>query len=79
MDTTVITVEPTDYGVGETDRAVFVDSKYQVDPIGTLHVYRKDEDGNVAAFAAGTWTTVLRGGVMVASAGGTQVKREVRA
>lgn len=78
MDTTVITVEPTDYGVGETDRVVFVDSKYQVDPIGTLHVYRRDEDGNVAAFAAGTWTTVLRGGVLVAASGRTKVEREAR-
>lgn len=59
MDTTVITVESADYGVGSTDRVVFVDSKYVIDDTGTLHVHRGE--GNVGSFPRGAWRAVLRG------------------
>lgn len=59
MDTTVITVEPADYGVGETDRVVFPDSKYVIDNENNLHVHRPE--GNVGSFPAGKWRAVIRG------------------
>lgn len=72
MNTTVITVDAHDYGVGESDRVVFVDTKYHKDERGDLHI-QKDKDGNVACFPHGTWLAVLRGD-LVADKGRTQVK-----
>lgn len=78
MDTTVITVEPADYGVGVVDhRVVFVDSKYVIDDEGNLHVHRQDTDrnaGNVGSFPKGCWRAVIRGD-LVAADGLTQVSK----
>jgi hypothetical protein len=67
MDTTVITVEPADYGVGATDRVTLVDSKFTVDERGDLYVYCGD--GNVGAFPHGSWRAVLRGTITTEAAG----------
>lgn len=61
MDITVITVEPADYGVGESDRVTFVGSKYHVSEDGTLHIQGGGHQGNVAAFPRGHWRAVVRG------------------
>lgn len=75
MDTTVITVDEADYGVGVTDRVVFVDSKYVIDDAGTLHVHRQSSDGNVGSFPHGTWRAVLRGTPQKDDANRTEVRR----
>ena len=61
MDTTVITVESANYGLGESYRVTLVDTEYKVDERGDLHVYRKP-DGNVASFPRDHWRAVIRGG-----------------
>jgi hypothetical protein len=73
MNTTVITVDVTDYGVGETDRVTFVDTKYHKADDGDLHIQR-DNDGNIACFPKGTWRSVVRGRI-VASGEVTQVEK----
>lgn len=73
MDTTVITVDEADYGVGATDRVTFVDSKYTMGEDGSLHVYR-GQDGNVASFPPGKWRAVIRGNPVTAR-GVTAVER----
>ena len=73
MDTTVITVEEADYGVGRTDRAVFPDSQYVVDERGDLHIHRRDNAGNVGSFPAGSWRAVIRGNLQPANNGVTEV------
>lgn len=72
MDTTVVTVEPADYGVGETRRVTFPDSKYLVDERGDLHIH--GDSGNVGAFPHGSWRAAIRGGVTT-EAGRTQVAK----
>jgi len=71
MDTTVITVESADYGVGETDRVTFVGSKYVIDERGDLHVH--NQTGNVGSFPHGSWRAVLRGMIAKQAAGLTSV------
>ena len=71
LNTTVI-VDDVDLGVGETDRVVFVDSKYVVDDEGNLHVHRND--GNVGTFPKGSWRFVIRGSI-VRDSDVTQVNR----
>lgn len=61
MDTTVITFEEADFGVGASDRVTFPGSKYTVDERGDLHVH-KDGEGNVGSFPTGSWRAVIRGG-----------------
>ena len=61
LDTTVITVGETDYGLGESDRVTFVDTKYRVDEHDNLHVY-SDLIGNVGSFPREHWRAVSRGG-----------------
>lgn len=73
MDTTVSTVEPEDFGVGEAVYVKFPDSKYLVDDRGDLYVHRP-EDGNVGTFPHGTWRAVVRGAVTT-DAGLTAVTR----
>jgi hypothetical protein len=74
MDTTVITVGETDYGVGASDRVTFVDSDFMVDERGDLYVYRKP-GGNVGSFPHSTWRAVVRGEVADEAAGRTAVRR----
>lgn len=65
VDTTVITLDPHDYGSGSTDRIVFHDCKYRVDDHGTLNIFPADgTGGNVATFAPGAWASVIRGAVV---------------
>jgi hypothetical protein len=67
VDTTVITLEPIDYGAGPTDRVVFHDCKFRVDDTGTLHVFPADDTekvGNVATYAPGQWTAAIRGQIV---------------
>ncbi len=61
MNTTVITVDAADYGVGTSDRVTFVDCTWHIDDQGTLHIKRENQRGNCAAFAAGTWVSVVEG------------------
>lgn len=68
MDTTVITVEELDYGVGKNDRVKFVDCSWHVDNIGTLHIKRESGRGNCGAFASGTWWAVVEGDIFSAQA-----------
>jgi hypothetical protein len=71
VDTTVITLEPVDYGAGPTDRVVYHDCKYRVDESGALHVFPRDDPdrtGNVASYAPGAWASVLRGTVVALGA-----------
>lgn len=71
MDTTVITVTPADFGLGESDRVTMVDSEYTVDSsTGDLHVFRKGH-GNIASFPKDHWRAVIRGGSIAFN--GTQV------
>lgn len=74
MDTTVITVDETDFGVGASDRVTLVDSNFTVDERGDLFVFRK-ESGNVGAFPSGTWRAVVRGEVATEASGLTKVRR----
>lgn len=66
MNPVVITTEPTDYGVGATDRVTFAGCSWHVDDTATLHIIKKP-GGNVAAFAAGEWRAVVENNVVVAS------------
>jgi hypothetical protein len=74
MNTTVITVEEADFGVGLSDRVMFVDSKYTVDEQGFLHVFSEGGVGNVASFPSGSWRAVVRGNPQPSS-GVTEVTR----
>ena len=67
MNTTVITVDALDLGVGPHDKLTFVDCKWHVDAAGTLHVVRERGQGNSAAFAAGSWRAVTDGSKVVAA------------
>lgn len=67
MNTTVLTVDTVDLGVGEHDRQTFVDCRWHVDPAGTLHIVRERGQGNSAAFAAGAWRMVTDGRSVVAA------------
>jgi hypothetical protein len=61
MNTTVITVEETDFGVGTSDRVTFVDCSWHIDEHGTLHIVREGRKGNCGAFAHGSWRAVVEG------------------
>ena len=59
MNTTVYLAEPMDLGVGSKDRVTFVGCGWHVDEHGTLHIRQEGRGGNCAAFADGTWLSVL--------------------
>lgn len=64
MNTTVLTVDPVDYGAGPNRKQTFVGCKWHVDDAGTLHVVRQ-AGGNCAAFARGMWRMVTDGSAVV--------------
>lgn len=67
MNTTVLTVDAVDFGVGPHEKQTFVDCKWHVDGAGTLYIVRERGHGNAAAFAAGAWRAVTDGSRVVAS------------
>lgn len=67
MNTIVLVVDAVDIGAGPHRKQTFVGCKWHVDEAGTLHIVREEGRGNLAAFAAGSWSAVYDAGVVVAT------------
>lgn len=69
MNTTVITVNPHDFGAGMSTRVEFVDCRYKVDDTGWLHIYQNvrhttgPQNLPVATFAPGTVAAAVNGSI----------------
>lgn len=67
MNTTVITVDAIDVGAGPDHKLTFVDCKWTVDAVGTLHVIREGGRGTAMSFAHGEWRVASDGSHVVAA------------